>query len=830
MVPILVVLEVCVTISVLSVQGYAVTVASPPRRMPQRLSPVHPIKPDQQPPLLPADHAISPIPIPLSPGKKRHGKLVATPPNKTLSPLDDSSIKVLHQHHAHNTLRPSSIAFAPSMPSFRGPAKKWVHDPASLPSTMFHKYHGHERGRYSSSAPEPSYRISIPSYTQRGLSVSPYQSPFTSPISWGLSITVPSSSPKVPSKHFNMPILSPSISPLGSSLKKMKTPPSSPLTTLPPPPCSEDCKSVTCTEPLTYTPPGSACDCVWPIQVKICLGVAIYTFFPLVSELAREIAASVALNYSQVRIMGADAASQQLEKSTVLIDLVPQGVEFNYVTAYMIYKKIWQKQLFIKTSLFGAYEVIYVRYPGLPPSPPSAPFGNSNIDDGPYPGQENNGQAIKPLGVAVPKRKGDGISGSMIAIIVLSSFTAFILCFGITWLLLLNCGACDHQNEQPPHAFISSPLKPSEGDRSMADRSMSGSASRSISSSALAYTGSAKNFTLTDIERATDSFEASRKIGEGGFGIVYKGTLDDGREVAVKVLKRDDIHGSREFLAEVEMLSRLHHRNLVKLIGICTEERARCLVYELVPNGSVESHLHGVDKATGPLDWGARMKIGLDAARGLAYLHEDSNPRVIHRDFKSSNILLEHDFTTKVSDFGLARAAIDEGHRHISTHVTGTFGYLAPEYAMTGHLLVKSDVYSYGVVLLEILTGRKPVDLSQPPGQENIVTWARPLLTSSEGLDSIIDPAIKSDMSFDSIAKVAAIASMCVQPEVSHRPFMGEVVQALKLVSNEFDEMKVVDSRGQSQEDFSASGAVELVELSETSHPVTGYDFRHDRD
>ncbi|KAK1260028.1 Receptor-like serine/threonine-protein kinase ALE2 [Acorus gramineus] len=342
----------------------------------------------------------------------------------------------------------------------------------------------------------------------------------------------------------------------------------------------------------------------------------------------------------------------------------------------------------------------------------------------------------------------------------------------------------------------------------------------SFSSSMATYTISTKTFSAVEIEKATKRFDPSEIIGEGGFGRVYRGLLEDGTCVAVKVLKRDDQQGSREFLAEVEMLSRLHHRNLVKLIGICTEEHARCLIYELVPNGSVDSHLHGADKETAPLDWGVRMKIALGSARGLAYLHEDSSPRVIHRDFKSSNILLENDFTPKVSDFGLARTALDEGNEHISTRVMGTFGYVAPEYAMTGHLLVKSDVYSYGVVLLELLTGRKPVDMLQPAGQENLVTWARPLLTSREGLKIIIDPSLGSNFPLDSVVKVAAIASMCVQPEVSHRPFMGEVVQALKLVCNESGD-EYVGSASVSLEDSSTVDIEARMSMGSGRHTET---------
>ncbi|KAG0595351.1 hypothetical protein M758_UG159900 [Ceratodon purpureus] len=171
---------------------------------------------------------------------------------------------------------------------------------------------------------------------------------------------------------------------------------------------------------------------------------------------------------------------------------------------------------------------------------------------------------------------------------------------------------------------------------SLLSESMANSTTMSYDSSMETYTGTAKTISLSEIKRATDHFRPDNVVGEGGFGRVYQGVLDNGVVVAVKVLTRDDHQGGREFIAEVEMLSRLHgHRNLVKLIGICTEE-IRCLVYELITNGSVESHLHGLDKYTGPLNWDARVKIALGSARGLAYLHEDSQPRVIHRDFKEA--------------------------------------------------------------------------------------------------------------------------------------------------------------------------------------------------
>ncbi|XP_054780849.1 receptor-like serine/threonine-protein kinase ALE2 isoform X2 [Prosopis cineraria] len=707
---------------------------------------------------------------------------------------------VTNQHHSRShksiALPPTkssygvlaSIALPPSKSLSKAPIKERTHGLVDSP-ILPHKHH-HSRRKSSEPAPEPTYSVHPPTYSHQGIGPSVFepQPPFSLPTGWKLPAPAPAPSPAVLSGHLNVPSPSPGISSQGSSSRKMKTPPIAPVLGLPPPPPNKDCIWVTCSEPFTYAPPGSPCGCVWPLQVKLQLGISIYKFFPLVSKLAEEIAVSVLLNHNQVRIVGADEASQQLEKTIVLVNLVPKGSRFDDATAFSIYKKFWHREIHTDASLFGACEVLYVHYPGLPPSPPSTPSGISNADDSPlFPDHDNNGTMMKPLGVAIPRKEKTGSGKSTILVIVLSSFTAFIIFLGFACLCLMKRCPCVHESKQIPKAVPSS-SKLSGTATSLTNRSMPSTGSMPSSSRTVTYTGSAKTFTLNDIEKATNNFDASRILGEGGFGPVFKGVLCDGRDVAVKILKRDDQHGGREFLAEVEMLSRLHHRNLVKLIGICIEKQTRCLIYELVPNGSVESHLHGADKETNPLDWNARMKIALGAARALAYLHEDSNPCVIHRDFKSSNILLEHDFTPKVSDFGLARTALEEGNKHISTHVMGTFGYLAPEYAMTGHLLVKSDVYSYGVVLLELLTGRKPVDFSQPPGQENLVTWIRPLLTSKDGLQMIIDPVVKSEITDDSVVKVAAIASMCIQLEVSQRPFMGEVVQALKLVCSELEE------------------------------------------
>ncbi|GMH30913.1 hypothetical protein Nepgr_032756 [Nepenthes gracilis] len=533
----------------------------------------------------------------------------------------------------------------------------------------------------------------------------------------------------------------------------------------------------TCLEPFTSTPIGSPCGCILPMKIRLLLSIAVYALFPEVNELEIEVAAGTYLRHSQVQIVGATADGQNQERTVVDINLVPLGDKFDNTTATLIYARFLRKEVPLNSTLFGIYDVISINYPGIPSSLPSGGYTGSGPSG-------SSGDQQQPI-TANFLGKNPRMNSKIVFIIVFSSLVFLVVCLAVVFILI-KCRKVRKPSSVVRPAFTPA-INKKTGTASSLSSSVASSASMSLFSTTPTCALSVKTFSLTELEKATEKFSSKRILGEGGFGRVYHGILEDGTEVAVKLLTRDNLNGDREFIAEVEMLSRLHHCNLVKLIGICIEGHRRCLVYELVHNGSVESHLHGTDRRKGPLDWDARMKIALGAARGLAYLHEDSNPRVIHRDFKASNVLLEDDFTPKVADFGLAREAT-EGSHHVSTRVMGTFGYVAPEYAMTGHLLVKSDVYSYGVVLLELLTGRKPVDMSKLPGQENLVTWARPLLTTREGLEQLVDPSLARTCNFDDIAKVAAIASMCVHPEVTHRPFMGEVVQALKLIYNDTDE------------------------------------------
>ncbi|KAH6805430.1 proline-rich extensin-like receptor kinase 10 [Perilla frutescens var. frutescens] len=286
-------------------------------------------------------------------------------------------------------------------------------------------------------------------------------------------------------------------------------------------------------------------------------------------------------------------------------------------------------------------------------------------------------------------------------------------------------------------------------------------------------------FNYDELVQATNGFSAQNLLGVGGFGSVYKGVLTNGRDVAVKQLKIGGGQGEREFRSEVEIISRIHHRHLVSLVGYCINENRRLLVYDYVPNDNLYFHLHGEGRPV--LNWAVRVKIALGAARGIAYLHEDCHPRIIHRDIKSSNILLDSNFEAQVSDFGLAKLALDS-NSHVTTRVMGTFGYMAPEYASSGKLTERSDVYSFGVVLLELITGRKPVDKSQPLGEESLVEWARPLLSQAletQDFGRLADPRLEAQYTDSEMFRMIEAAAACVRHSFIKRPKMGQVVRAL---------------------------------------------------
>lgn len=305
-------------------------------------------------------------------------------------------------------------------------------------------------------------------------------------------------------------------------------------------------------------------------------------------------------------------------------------------------------------------------------------------------------------------------------------------------------------------------------------------------------------FTLYELETITKSFRADYILGEGGFGTVYKGYIDENVQVglkslpvAVKVLNKEGLQGHREWLTEVNFLGQLRHPNLVKLIGYCCEDEHRLLVYEFMFRGSLENHLFR--KATAPLTWSTRMMIALGAAKGLAFLHNHERP-VIYRDFKTSNILLDSDYTAKLSDFGLAKAGPQGDETHVSTRVMGTYGYAAPEYVMTGHLTARSDVYSFGVVLLELLTGRKSVDKTRPSKEQSLVDWARPKLNDKRKLLQIIDPRLENQYSVRAAQKACSLAYYCLSQNPKARPLMSDVVETLEPLQSTGDGASEISS------------------------------------
>ncbi|WOL09749.1 hypothetical protein Cni_G18502 [Canna indica] len=298
-----------------------------------------------------------------------------------------------------------------------------------------------------------------------------------------------------------------------------------------------------------------------------------------------------------------------------------------------------------------------------------------------------------------------------------------------------------------------------------------------------------RTFTFAELKSATRNFKPDTVLGEGGFGRVYKGWVDEktlnpartgvGIIVAVKKMNRESLQGLEEWQSEVNFLGRLSHPNLVKLLGYCWEEKELLLVYEYMARGSLENHLFRKGSSIEPLSWDLRMKIAIGAARGLAFLHA-SEKKVIYRDFKASNILLDADFNSKISDFGLAKNGPTGEKTHVTTRIMGTHGYAAPEYVATGHLYVKSDVYGFGVVLLEILCGMRALDTNRPSGQHNLVDFARPFLSDRRKLARLMDPRLEGMYPSRAAQQAAQLCLRCLASNPKSRPSMKEVVEMLE--------------------------------------------------
>ncbi|KAL3750870.1 hypothetical protein ACJRO7_011799 [Eucalyptus globulus] len=296
----------------------------------------------------------------------------------------------------------------------------------------------------------------------------------------------------------------------------------------------------------------------------------------------------------------------------------------------------------------------------------------------------------------------------------------------------------------------------------------------------------AQTFTFNELAAATGDFSSDFFIGEGGFGKVYRGHLEKiNQVVAIKQLDRNGLQGTKEFVVEVAMLTLVDHPNLVKLIGFCAERDQRLLVYEYMPLGSLDKHLHDLPPSRKGLDWSTRMKIAAGAARGLEYLHDKLKTPIIYRDLKCSNILLGEDYHPKLSDFGLAKVGPSGDKTHVSTRVMGTYGYCAPDYAMTGQLTFKSDIYSFGVVLLEIITGRKAFDPTKGPKEQNLVAWVRPLFRDRKKFSLMADPMLEGRYPLRGLYQALAIAAMCVQEQPNMRPAIADVVTALSYLSSQ---------------------------------------------
>ncbi|XP_043701680.1 PTI1-like tyrosine-protein kinase At3g15890 [Telopea speciosissima] len=324
-------------------------------------------------------------------------------------------------------------------------------------------------------------------------------------------------------------------------------------------------------------------------------------------------------------------------------------------------------------------------------------------------------------------------------------------------------------------------------------------------------------FSLKELHAATNNFNYDNKLGEGGFGSVYWGQLWDGSQIAVKRLKVWSDKAEREFSVEVEILGKVRHKNLLSLRGYCAEGQERLIVYDYMPNLSLMSHLHGHHSTECLLDWERRMKIAIGSAEGIAYLHHHAIPHIIHRDIKASNVLLDSDFQAQVADFGFAKL-IPDGATHVTTGVKGTLGYVAPEYAMFGKVSESCDVYSFGMLLLELASGKKPIDKLSVSMKRTISDWALPLACQKK-FNEVVDSKLNGKYIEEELKLVVLVALKCAQSRPEKRPTMLEVVDLLKGDSKE----KLANL--ENDELFRETSAGGRLEEDSEGHQEDGSDF-----
>ncbi|GAB4859838.1 hypothetical protein Ancab_011318 [Ancistrocladus abbreviatus] len=379
--------------------------------------------------------------------------------------------------------------------------------------------------------------------------------------------------------------------------------------------------------------------------------------------------------------------------------------------------------------------------------------------------------------------------------IVVAAVTASVV-LALLILAFFLCGKKKKGNLEAPSSVVIHPRDPSDPDNrikaavtsnttgSLFTQTPSSTGSRTSSGMANSHVIESGNLVISVqvLRKVTNNFAPENQLGRGGFGVVYKGELEDGTKIAVKRMEAGVISSKAldEFHAEIAVLSKVRHRHLVSLFGYSTEGNEKLLVYEYMPKGALSRHLfHWKNLNLEPLPWKKRLVIALDVARGMEYLHSLAQQSFIHRDLKSSNILLDDEYRAKVSDFGLVKLAPDR-EKSVATRLAGTFGYLAPEYAVTGKITTKVDVFSFGVVLMELLTGRMALDEERPEESRYLVEWFWRIKSSKEALMAAIDPAVDvEEEAFESISAITDLAGHCTSRDPNHRPDMGHAVSVL---------------------------------------------------